>query len=151
MRRLVTAFLVVTFLGTGAVAQTAQTGQSAPAPQAKKFVPPIRGEAQIEILPTQTKVIGDEVVTKLRIRNASTGSIALLSVSETWYDKQGNAMPGDSQKYRKPFLPGEVIEMELRTPKSPKFFQNNFQFTHANGKIKVTTVKSFPATPGAAK
>ena len=154
MRRLVTAFLVVTFLGTGVVAETAQTGQSAPAPQAtqtRKFVPPVRGEAQIEILRPDTKVVGDEVVTKIKIRNASNGSIALLTLSETWYDKQGNAMPGDSQKYRKPFLPREVIEMELRTPKNPKFFQNNFQFTHANGKIKVTTVKSFPTTPAAAK
>lgn len=142
MTRLGTAFILVGLLGTTASAQTQQ----------KRLVPPVRGEAQIEILRPATTVAGGEVVTKFRIRNASTGSIALLTISETWYDKQGNALGGDSQKWKKPFAPGEVIDMELRTPKKPEFFSNAFQFGHANGKIKVTTVKSFPAgTPPAPK
>jgi len=146
MTRLVTAVLMVGFLGLTALAQTAQIPATP-----RKIVPPVRGEAQIEILKPDTKVVGAEVVTKLKIRNAATGSIALLTVSDTWYDKGGTVMPGDSQKYRKPFLPGEVIEMELHTPKIPKMYQNQLQFSHANGKIKVTTVKSFPAPPAAAK
>lgn len=109
-----------------------------------RFVPPIRGTANIEILAPATKVEGNEVVTRLSIRNASLGAIALLRVDETWYDKAGNAMPGDSQRWRKPFLPGEVIEMELRVPKNSSFYQNTFQFSHANGEIDVKTVKSFP-------
>ena len=146
MTRLVTAVLMLGFLGSTALAQDTQT-PAAP----RKIVPPVRGEAQIEILKPDTKVVGGEVVTKLKIRNASTGSIALLSVADTWYDREGNVLPGDAQKYRKPFLPGEVIEMELHTPKNPKMFQNTLQFSHANGKIKVTTVKSFPTAPAAAK
>lgn len=134
MTRLGTAFLMVGLLGTTAFAQTEQ----------KRIVPPVRGEAQIEILKPATTVSGGEVVSRFKIRNASTGAIALLTISETWYDKQGNALGGDSQKWKKPFLPGEIIEMELRTPKKPEFFSNAFQFGHANGKIKVTTVKSFP-------
>jgi len=109
-----------------------------------RFVPPIRGTANIEILAPVTKVEGNDVVTRLKIRNASLGAIALLRVDETWYDKAGNAMPGDTQRWRKPFLPGEVIDIELRVPKSSRFYQNNFQFSHANGKIDVKTVKSFP-------
>jgi hypothetical protein len=124
-------------------------GQEAPKDQERRFVPPVRGTADIEILAPKTKVEGDEVVTTIKIRNASRGAIAMLRVDETWYDKAGNAMPGDTQRYRKLFMPGEVIEMVLRTPKSPKFFQNTFQFTHANGKVEVKTVKSFPtAEPG---
>ena len=96
--------------------------------------------------PPKTKVEGNEVITTLKIRNASRGAIAMLRVDETWYDKAGNAMPGDTQRYRKLFMPGEVIDMELRTPKNSKFFQNTFQFTHANGRIEVKTVKSFPKT-----
>ena len=144
MKRFVTAFLMVGFLGMTAIAQDTQ----APATP-RKIVPPVRGEAQIEILKPDTKVIGAEVVTKLKIRNASPGSIALLGVADTWYDKEGSILPGDSQKYRKPFLPGEVIEIELRTPKNPKMFQNTLQFSHANGNVKVTTVKSFPTPPPA--
>ena len=134
MTRLGTAFLMVVLLGTTAFAQTEQ----------KKLVPPIRGEAQIEYVGPDTRVEKGEIVTKFRIRNASTGAIALLTISETWYDKAGNPLGGDSEKWKKLFLPGEIIEMELRTPKKPEFFSNNFQFTHANGKVKVTKVKSFP-------
>lgn len=112
--------------------------------ETRRFVPPIRGMANIEILAPVTKVEGSDVVTRLKIRNASLGAIALLRVDETWYDKAGNAMPGDTQRWRKPFLPGEVIDIELRVPKSSRFYQNNFQFSHANGKIDVKTVKSFP-------
>lgn len=145
MTRLVTAFLMAAFLGMTALAQAAQTPPATTLP--KKIVPPVRGEAQIEILKPDTKVVGNEFITRLRIRNVSTGSIALLTVTDIWYDKPGNLLPGDSQKYRKPFLPGEIIEMELHTPKDPKMFQNSYQFSHANGKIKVTQVKSFPAAP----
>ena len=146
MTRLVTAVLMLGFLGLTALAQGTQTPATP-----RKIVPPVRGEAQIEILKPDTRVVGGEVVTKLKIRNASPGSIALLTVTDTWYDRDGNVMPGDSQKYRKPFLPGEVIEMELHTPKNPKMFQNTYQFSHANGKVKVGTVKSFPTPPPAAK
>jgi hypothetical protein len=71
----------------------------------------------------------------------STGSIALLRVDEYWYDKAGQMLPGDSQRIRKPILPGEVIEVELRVPKNPKFFQNQYKFSHANGNIDAKLVK----------
>jgi hypothetical protein len=140
MTRLVTVFLLMGFLGTNALAQTTQ----APTTTLRKIVPPIRGEATVEILKPAVSRTAKEVVTKLKIRNASNGSIALLSVTDNWYDKDGNVIPGDAQKWRKPFLPGEVIEIELHTPIRPGMLQNQMMFTHANGKIKVTTVKSFP-------
>lgn len=65
-------------------------------------------------------------------------------MSEFWYDDQGNVTPGGSRTHRKPFMPGEVIEIELRTSKNPKFFQNQFEFSHANGDVKATVVSGFP-------
>jgi len=112
----------------------------------RRFVPPIRGTADIEILAPKTRVEGSDVVTEIKVRNASTGAIAMLRVDETWYDKAGDAIAGDTYRHRKLFLPGDVIDVVLRCPKSSKYFQNTFQFTHANGKIEVKTVKSFPKT-----
>jgi len=123
-------------------AETAATGER------PRFVPPIRGTANIEILAPKTIREGNEAVTRLKIRNASLGAIAMLRVDETWYDKAGNALPGDSERWRKLFMPGEVIDIELRVPADPKFYQNSFQFSHANGKIDVKTVKSFPTPQG---
>jgi len=116
-----------------------------PGEDSSRFVPPVRGMAYIMIENPRTRVVGNEVVTSLRIKNVSNGAIALLRVDETWYDKAGNALPGDSQRWRKPFMPQEVIEIELRVPKDSKFFQNTFQFTHANGKVDVKTVKKLEA------
>ena len=39
-------------------------------------------------------VEGNDAVTRIKIRNASLGSIAMLRVDGTWYDKAGNAIPG---------------------------------------------------------
>jgi hypothetical protein len=150
MKRLILSFLLPAVLGVTAFAQTSQP-QTAQSPEPRRLVAPVRGEAEIEILRPELKQVKNaegrlEAVTKLKIRNISKGAIALLTVSDTWYDKQGNVIPGDQQKYRKPFLPGQIIEMELHTPKNPGMFQNAYQFSHANGKIKVTTVKNFPSS-----
>jgi len=124
---------------------TAAEGQE-PKEVERRFVPPIRGTADIEILAPKTKVVGNNVITTMKVRNASTGAIAMLRVDETWYDKAGNAIAGDTYRHRKLFPPGDVIDIELRCPKNSKYFQNQFQFTHANGAIDVKTVKSFPKT-----
>jgi hypothetical protein len=109
-----------------------------------RFAPPVQGVANVEVLAPKTKVEGNEVVTRMQVRNVSRGSIELFTVSEFWYDEQSNALPGDTKRHQKRFLPGEVIEIELRTPKNPKQYQNQFQFSHANGDVEVQMVKSFP-------
>ena len=106
--------------------------------------PQLRGLARVQILAPETKVEGNEVISTIRVRNVSKGSITGFSVSEYWYDDQGNATPGGSRTRRKPFLPGEIIEMELRTTSNPKFYQNQFEFTHANGDVQATVVPGFP-------
>ncbi|MGH9315012.1 MAG: hypothetical protein ACRD1S_17645 [Vicinamibacterales bacterium] len=127
-----------------AAAQKPPAAAAATAPPAKaRYVPPVKGVAEIGILRPETKVVGKEVVTKIKVKNLSFGSISLLRVDEYWYDKAGNMLPGDTQRWKKPFMPGEVIEIELRVPHNPKFYQNTYKFTHANGQCKMKTMKRF--------
>lgn len=122
----------------------AAPAQAAPAAKAR-WVPPVRGTATIGMVRPVTKVekgaSGQEVVTRIKLKNMSQGSIALLRIDEYWYDRQGNMLPGDTQRIKKPILPGEVIEVVMKVPKSDKFYQNQYKFSHANGDIKVEPLK----------
>ena len=89
------------------------------------------------------KVQGGEVVTTIKVKNLSYGSIAGLKLDEYWYDKAGNIVTGDSKRVMKPIMPNEIVTIELRTPKDPKMNRNTFQFSHANGNVKVATVPKF--------
>lgn len=134
----------IVFVATATAATQAKpaTPPQAPPAAAARFVPPIRGVAELGILPPVTKRAGKEVVTVIKIKNLSTsGSIAGLKVDEYWYDKAGNPVSGDTFRYRKPLLPGEVIEVTLRTPVNPKMDRNQYNFTHANGDIKTKRMK----------
>ena len=127
----------------GAVLLMAVAAGAEQPPAAAKFVPPIRGVAELGILAPVTKRVGKEVVTVIKIKNLSTsGSIAGLKVDEFWYNKAGDPITGDSFRYRKPLLPGEVIEVTLRTPVDPKMDRNSYNFTHANGNIKTKRMKT---------
>ncbi len=125
-------------------AATAAPAQSAPAAKAR-WVPPVRGTATIGMVKPVTQIVkgekGQEVVTHLKLKNLSQGSIALLRVDEYWYDKQGGMLPGDTQRIKKPILPGEVVDVVLRVPRNEKFYQNQYKFSHANGDIKVEQLK----------
>jgi hypothetical protein len=98
----------------------------------------------VQILAPETKVAGDEVVTTIRVRNVSKDWISGLTVTEHWYDQQGTAVGSGSRTHRERFMPGEVIEIQLKTRKRPDFYQSQYQFSHANGEVTATTVGSFP-------
>jgi hypothetical protein len=104
----------------------------------------LRGPARVQILAPDTQVKGDEVVTTIRARNASRDWISGFMVTEHWYDKQGTAVRSGSRTHRERFMPGEVLEIELRTRKGPDFYQSQYEFSHANGEVNATTVGSFP-------
>ena len=89
------AAVATVVLATGSFAGQAQP--AAPAPAAPtKFVPPVRGEAEVGMTKPVTKRLKDEVVTTFQVKNMSTtNSIAGLKVSEFWYDAKGQTvMPG---------------------------------------------------------
>jgi hypothetical protein len=130
-------------LSAGAAFAQQAAPPAAPASQAK-FVPPIRGQAELGFLKPITKRVKEEIVTIIKVKNLSTtGSIAGLKVDEYWYDKAGDPVTGDTFRYRKPLMPGEVIEVTLRTPVNPKMDRNQYNFSHANGTIKTKSMPKF--------
>ena len=102
-----------------------------------------KGIAEIEVIQATPKRVGADMVTVLRIRNLSPGAISLLKVDEYWYDHKLQVVSGDSQPYRKPFNPGEIIEITMRSPIKPDLYKNQFAFSHANGAVKAKAVKKF--------
>ena len=137
------AFLIATGAAMAEQAKPAAPAPAAPAAPAK-FVPPIRGQAELGFMKPVTKRVGKEIVTTIKVKNLSTnGSIAGLKVDEFWYDKAGDPVTGDSFRYRKPLLPGEVIDVELRTPVNAKMDRNQYNFSHANGTIKTKSMPKF--------
>lgn len=119
-------------------------GASASEPSARRPARELRGQARVQILAPKTAVEGDEVVSTVRVRNASDDWIVGFMVTEFWYDQQGNAVSSSSSTHRRRFMPGDVVELKLRTRKGANFFQNQFEFSHSNGDVKATVVDSFP-------
>lgn len=148
LKHLMLACAAAILVAAGALAAEQQKPPSPAAAQAPaapaKFVPPIRGQAELLIMKPVTKRVGSEIVTVIKVKNPSaTGSIAGLKVDEYWYDKGGDPVTGDTFRYRKPLMPGEVIEVTLRTPVNPKMDRNQYNFSHANGEIKAKSVPKF--------
>lgn len=103
----------------------------------RPLIAPARGDVELgHTRPVSTRE-GNMVVTKIKVKNLAKAAIAGLKVDEFWYDKGGNPVAGaPSFRYRKPLMPGEVIEVVLRTPVNPAMNQPQWKFEHANGKIK---------------
>ena len=140
----------VIMLGTGATAQAPKPAAGAQAPAAPaaapaakpKLVAPVRGEAELgytKPVVKRGKIGGkDFVITTIQVKNMAKGAIAGLKVDEFWYDKAGNPVTGDNYRHPRPLQPGEVITITLETPSNPAMNRNQYEFSHANGKIKAT-------------
>jgi hypothetical protein len=152
-RLLVAATFVATVSGAGLLAQQAPAGQPAPPEMksilaGKKFTPPIRGEATIDIVKSPTRREGTTLVTKIQVKNTSNAPIPRLKVAETWFDKDGNMIPGGEAVVNGLLQPGEVSNLEVRTPVNTKMLQSRLQFSHANGTVNAKSVKSIDAPAG---
>ncbi|MGE5357668.1 MAG: hypothetical protein ACM3NQ_01535 [Bacteroidales bacterium] len=150
MNRLNRAVLALAVCG-GLFAATPLFAQAAAAPAQKdqaatatKFISPIRGDAEIQVLPTKTVVKGNMVITTIEIKNISNAPIAGLKVEEFWFDKSGNpAAGGDTQRAKKPIMPQEIYTFTLQTEKDPGMNRNTYQFSHSYGKVRTKQVKKF--------
>jgi len=117
-----------------------QAGAPAPPPAPAKWVPPIKGEATVEFVESPTTRVKDEIVTKIKLRNTSKGSIALLSVEEYWYTKSEIGSSG-IYRHKRLLNPGEIIEFTISAPSKPGLDgRKMLMFKHANGTIKPTKV-----------
>jgi hypothetical protein len=146
------------------VVATPIRAQQPPAPElhqvlaGKTFTPPVRGEAQIQVVwPPVTRRDKDLVVTKFTVKNISTGPIARLTIDEPWYDKGGAVVAGGKGVVTGLLQPNEVQTVTIETQYTPKMLSNNYQFSHFNGTIKVAKVakldvpKEAPAKPAGGK
>ena len=128
------------------VLSTALSAQ-APAPAQKaKFIPPVKGTATIEVMQAPSKHIGADMVTVIKVRNTSTGSINLLKVDEYWYDASKPVQIVSSSQYahrKAPILPNEIVEITMKSPYKATMRQNQMMFLHANGKVDAKAVKAF--------
>ena len=134
---LVPAFLAFATVALAQAKKTEPAKQPAVAPAsvvAPANVKPVQGMAVINVTKPEVKVKGTEVVTTIKVKNKSLGSIAGLKLDEYWYNKGGNVVTGDSKRMMKPIMPNEIVTIELHTPKDPKMDRNSYQFSHANGK-----------------
>ena len=139
---------IALLLAPAAFAGQAPTA-AAPAAQAapRKLISPVRGEAQVEYTKPNTKVAGNEVVTVIMVKNVATAPIAGFKLEESWIDKAGTLSGGDTYRHPKPFMPGEIITVTLKTPKNPRMASNSYNFSHANGTVKPKSVpKLVPST-----
>ena len=127
------------------VVSTSLIHAQTPAPAQKaKFVPPVKGVATIEVVQSAPKRAGKDMVTVIKVKNTSKGSINLLKIDEYWYDKAGKVVSGGPYAHTKaPILPGEVVEITLRAAYNPQMSQNQLIFAHANGKVDAKSVKAF--------
>jgi hypothetical protein len=134
------ALLVALALGSHVYAQSPPpAAASAPA----KFVPPVRGIATIEVVRSPSSKVGNDLVTKLKIKNTSAGSIHLLRINEWWYDGSTprEMVTAGEERYKKPINPGEIVEISIKSPAKPGAVVSQLNFAHANGKVDAKTVK----------
>lgn len=124
---------------TNAAASTTAQAPAAPV----KYFKPVKGTATIEFIPGTPRKIGSDIVTVMKVKNKSVGAIHLLKIDEYWYNKERQVVTGDTQRYLKPLNPGEIAEITLSTPFKPNLYVAQWQFSHANGDVKVNKVKKF--------
>ena len=113
-----------------------------------KYVAPIKGVADIQLLPIKPEPDYKAKVlrTIIKVKNISpTGSIAGLKVTQYWYDRANSPQPvaAVTARIKKPLQPGEEATMTLEAPLDPKMFRDQYVFEHANGKVKPKQVKKF--------
>jgi hypothetical protein len=138
-------------IGVSAFAQSAAQPEMKSVLAGKKFTPPIKGQADVDYVKTPTRREGTTLVTQIKVKNTSNAPIPRLRVAESWYDKDGNMIPGGDAAINGLLQPGEVQTLEIRTPVNPKMATSMLQFTHANGSVKPHAVKSLDAAAGADK
>jgi hypothetical protein len=137
MQRFVVLTALACALSLPALAQTQAPAQPA------KYIPPVKNTATIEVLQTPSKRVGQEMVTVIKVRNTSKGSINLLKADEYWYDRNTQIVSGSQYSHKKaPIKPGEIVEITLRAPVKPGMQRNQILFRHAYGEVKATAVKA---------
>ena len=102
------------------------------------LVATIRGPGQVGYLQPVSRRQRNEMVTTFRVQNTSTNALAGFTVDEFWYDRAGDTVAGGSFRMPKPFLPGQIIEVQISIPRDRRMSRNNYEFSHKNGVVEAT-------------
>ena len=119
----------------------------------KTFTPPLRGEAQVQLMAPVTRRDGALVTTRIVVKNVSAGPIARLTIDETWYDRAGAVVAGGRGVISGLLQPDEVQTVVIETPYDARMSSNNWNFSHVNGTVvpkRVPKIEIPPAAPAAA-
>ena len=145
--------IVATFVGASVAGTVAAPVLAQKAPEfksvlaGKKIDPPFKGEAEVEYLPA-TKRTGDTVTTTMRVKNLASGPIVRLTIDEVWFDKGGNIVGGSKGTLAQVLAPGAVDTITIQTPWSARMNGNGFNFSHANGTVKLKKVRALDESAG---
>jgi hypothetical protein len=124
-----------------AQAQAKPATSAPPAPAAPaKWVPPQKGEVTVDFWQGKQTNVKGELVSPIKVKNTSKGSIALLSLEEIWYNTKREIATNGTYRHRALLNPGEVIEFKIVSPNKPNLYSNMLMFKHANGTVKPTKV-----------
>jgi hypothetical protein len=136
-----------TLIAVAAALLLASTGAAQQAASPTKFVTPFKGDADIEMMPAKTTREGNLAVTKFKVKNTSKGPLVGFKVDEYWYNAKGDTVSGSPTfRVMKPFMPGEVIEVTLKSPTTPNaadMTRKMTMFGHQHGKVKPKQVTKF--------
>ena len=131
---------------SAAFAQAPAAKAQTAAPPPTKFVTPLKGEAQVQILSPQSVREGSIQVTRIKVKNVSKLPLIGFKADEYWYSAKGETVSGSPTfRHPRPFMPGEVIEVLLRSPWNDKMSRNLRVFAHLNGSVKATIVPRLKA------
>lgn len=141
-----------------AQAAPAAAQPAVPAPQltpilaGRKITPPLRGEAQVQVVwPPVTKRDKDDVVTRVQVKNVSSGPIKGFVISQPWYNKAGAVSAEPRGVITGLLQPNEVQIVTIQVTYKTDMISNNYEFSHANGTVKPMKVTKMEAPAPPAK
>jgi hypothetical protein len=120
---------------------------AAPAPPSPEVMkarmrPPLKGTASVDYIISKPKVVKDEIVMPMQVKNTSNSPIAGFRVDLYFYKGKDEISAGTG-RVRNPIAPGEVVDLSITAPNKPGITGNTMRFSHANGAVQPTAVKKF--------
>jgi hypothetical protein len=115
----------------------------------RKLTPPLKGEALIEHTRPVTRRENEMIVTRVTVKNAALAPVARLTVTETWYAKDGTISTESRGVINGLLQPGEVQVITVQTAIRPgvQFDRNAMVLSHANGTVRPRVVDKLEVPP----
>jgi hypothetical protein len=162
------ALLCCLSLSTAAFAQTSKSAakapvktdatpavSTAPAPVSPELMkarmrPPVKGTATVDYIVGPTKLVKDEWITPIKVKNTSSGPIVGFRIDQYFYRVKEEVSAGTG-RLRNPIAPGEIADVTISAPMKPGVTGNTMRFAHQNGSVQPTAVKKFTDDAAAKK